>query len=131
MTEYLFRLKDGSARLLRGDAAPVTNATLRLEDRREGTALLGGNRIRISAQGTPLDAKELKNGLHTLLIFSEGVRYEGPSIAVFSGLLFFLPPSHERLACAEERIAEAESKAAELEKRLAAIEHRVQNTNIF
>ena len=131
MTEYLFRLSDGHARLLRGDFLPATRAVLRLESGHTGTALLGGMRIQIPTEGALLEAKDLKSGLHPLLLLSDGARYEGPSIAVYAGVLSVLPPSHERIAEAEARISAAESKVAELEGRLAAIEHRIQNTNIF
>ena len=131
MTEYIFRLKEGCAQLIRGDSTPVDQAVLRLEDGRQGAVLLGGHRIEITEQGAHLSAQNFKSGLYPLLIHASGMRYEGPRIAVYSNTLCFLPPTHERMARAEDRILETEEKIAALEKRVFAIEHHIQSTHIF
>ena len=131
MTEYVFRTKNGRAQLVKGDAFPTERAILRLEDGRPAVLLIAGRRTEIPSEGAYLTAAALPSGMHTPLILSNGERFEGPPVAVFAGTLFFLPPTHERLAAAEAGAEEAHEKIAVLEKRVRAIEDRIQNTNIF
>ena len=131
MTEYLFRTENGRARLIKGDAFPTDRAVLRLEDGRPAVLLIAGKRTQIPTEGAYLTAAELPSGIHTPLILLGGRRFEGPPIAIYAGTLFFLPPTHERIAAAETSAESAHEKIAALEKRIAAIEDRIQNTTIF
>ena len=131
MTEYTFRIKNGSAQLIKGDAFPTDRAMLRIENGCPAVLLIAGKRMQIPGEGAILTAAELPSGIHTPLILSGGARFEGAPIAVFASTLFFLPPTHERLAAAEAAAEEARDRIAALEKRIGAIEDRIQNTNIF
>ena len=131
MTEYVFRLQNGYARLIKGDSFPTDRAILRAENALNGVLLIGGERRQIAKDGVLLDAKALPGGIHTLLILSEGTRFEGPPVAVYAGTIYFLPPTHERMADAEARLESAQNHIQALEKQVAALEDRIQNTNIF
>jgi hypothetical protein len=131
MTEYLFRLQSGRARLIKGDAFPTDCATVRFEDGRGATLLLSGKRIEIPKSGALLKAQQLPSGMHKILFLSEGVRFEGPTVVLCAGTIFLMPPSHERMTEAEDKAESAQARIEALEKRLAAIESRIQNTNIF
>ncbi len=131
MTECFFHLKDGHARLTRGDLLPADRVILRLEGEACGTLLLAGERIAITEEGAHIQAQRLPSGVHALHILADGKRYEGPTVAVFGSTLFFLPPSHTQLAEAEACIEALQIQSKALEKRIAAIERRIQDTHIF
>lgn len=131
MTEYLFRLQSGRARLIKGDSLPTDRVSVRIEDGREAALLLSGKRIEIPKSGALLKAQELPSGMHKILFLSQGARFEGPTVVLCAGTIFLMPPSHERITEAEDKAEAAQARIETLEKRLAAIESRIQNTTIF
>ncbi len=131
MTECILHLYGKRALPATGDPLPTDKLRLSIDGGREGTLLVGGMRFSLGADGALLSAESLPCGTHTPLITVEGVRYEGPPLAVFGGTLFFLPPTYKSLCEAEARIEALRQASEAQQKRLAAIERRMQDTHIF